>query len=1545
MGQTDRNMWILDLLRSCFQRSVTVSFLNTDYIYDGKQHAIPFKVEGLPTGCRLEIHDQPVVKDATEDPITVSASQFSVFSPSNADVSRRYSVTVVPAQIRVRKRPLTIISQSASKTWDGTPLTCPECHISGLADGETVVVTALGSISEVGTASNRIAINWRKSSATKGNYHLRVRLGLLTVDPLPIPVENRLSKIQYDGKPHLPNLVVPTGAQVHFECKSPCVDAGEYEVPYSVSLPNHIETRGVAKLLIAPADLSIFSTSSTKVFDGEALSDPAVRIEGLAEDDTLHACAVGSISEVGETENHIAIDWSSSKAKPHNYRLHLHPGTLVITPASMNINSFHTECVYDAKPHSFSVGIPDNATVSFEGPTSFTSVGDYESPFTVEMPNHIPYTGVARLSIRDYSGPITVSIPHGTYVYDGAEHHAEVNVQALPEGYVLVEARSSATAREVSQGVQIATCDHLRIENSEGEDVTSRLNIIYNDGSVQITPRALTVFTYGAKRIYNGKDLRAPGKLMGLCPGETATLTCTGKQRDVGSSVNCYDLVFDGTAREENYTVDENLGTLVVLPAKESVSKPQTQTADSDKPSPVLSGDNAPGTREHTKASESERWVTPVAPSIAPTPSKAPSVRRAFKARPVDRRLNVEEYGLGRSFHPFELEDPSLNDRSLRNDLFSLETQARDAIDILIDRNPRSLLFECFDTFETDDDTIFVTFRTLFEYYHHDKRYALTWIDKHCRNAFLFYFALLARNNYDGDSLWGRMFTNMGLMKVDVQNAAKRMFVAYVYQRGLAIFERNETHTYMLDTAVLHGGLSQASWRDLWEHSLLPLAKSGRLPKDATGGQVLQHILNNASVAPRRRATKNILAMAPDSALANLFASAWPVALRVSQREDDNTIAFIESSGLPSVAIRGLQEAQQSPTAFRSRSGKRAGLLIGRPFDLCLDIAAGCAHLSWDAETTSLDMPNTRMDLLVNGKLLKSLAYRPVVGGFSIQSGSLTLAPCPQYTIERRIMRGVSNDSGNTEWREIASLRQTFSSNKPRCFEFYQDSRGTFRIRPQNMRLTKTRRIAYLIDADMRIEGKHGMRLIGITRGDGDWSDMAIYQFDVAPGAAGLISDAATGENITGWHEDYRVKVGKKHAIGIANDIDLFGHVLGSGETDVALPAIRIEADGHEAAKDVEVRFLRDRQKGTLDASWSMDPSTNTATLHLSFPTTEDGRGIARKCIIEARQRSTKDILLKYQFAIVPIQGFRLEDYKTAPDTHELIGIYQFEATETISLSYRDTGEDEELGVGTPSFIEAPLSQESIEVKMTDTRGAKLTASLFLAGVSITLPERLQRRAEQTSYIGLPSAKTLPFTAGDIRIDAMGARNGRHISLSLGDTVIAGKTLEKPGNITANIFGNPSLFEPAASAIYQSMPLTVAVSYGYRYVNGSYEHATARYSLIDCGRGLEFISCRVSVAQGKHVLCLAGAPERSVPPCRLKVTFLNFRERILDSVIVKQNERHIALPDDVESSYSRNQPIIVRFEMLKRLGNQTDRSSRLDLIMQRGRPVERKRNA
>ena len=97
----------------------------------------------------------------------------------------------------------------------------------------------------------------------------------------------------------------------------------------------------------------------------------------------------------------------------------------------------------------------------------------------------------------------------------------------------------------------------------------------------------LTLKMNSATKVYDGDVLTAGGSLEGLVGDETASLTVTGSQTNVGESDNTYNLDWNGTAKANNYTVTVEKGTLTV---KAQHLTPEVDPEDSTKEDPNYSG-------------------------------------------------------------------------------------------------------------------------------------------------------------------------------------------------------------------------------------------------------------------------------------------------------------------------------------------------------------------------------------------------------------------------------------------------------------------------------------------------------------------------------------------------------------------------------------------------------------------------------------------------------------------------------------------------------------------------------------------------------------------------------------------------------------------------------------------------------------------------------------------------------------------------------------------------------------------------------------------
>ena len=97
-------------------------------------------------------------------------------------------------------------------------------------------------------------------------------------------------------------------------------------------------------------------------------------------------------------------------------------------------------------------------------------------------------------------------------------------------------------------------------------------NITVVPGKITISPAPVTVKTGSAQKPYDGTPLtNAEAAITGLRNGETAEVTATGSQTEVGESDNTCAVEW-GSAKQENYAITEELGTLTVTGSGEAIT-------------------------------------------------------------------------------------------------------------------------------------------------------------------------------------------------------------------------------------------------------------------------------------------------------------------------------------------------------------------------------------------------------------------------------------------------------------------------------------------------------------------------------------------------------------------------------------------------------------------------------------------------------------------------------------------------------------------------------------------------------------------------------------------------------------------------------------------------------------------------------------------------------------------------------------------------------------------------------------------------------------
>ena len=265
--------------------------------------------------------------------------------------------------------------------------------------------------------------------------------------------------------------------------------------------------------------------------------------------------------------------------------------TYKITPKEYTVTTDSAKKVYDGTALTAGgkiEGIVDGEVVVVHTTGSQTEVGSTPNTYKLEWKKassknyKLKEDSIGTLTVTEqtidpgknpdkpnpnYSG-VTINNPSNS-VYDGKEHKWSPAV-ADKEGNALAEGTDYEVAYSTSDFTNVTGT--ITVTISGIGNYTGTVTRTY-----EITPKAYTVTTDSAKKVYDGTALTAGGKVEGIVSGETVEFTATGSRTDEGTSKNTYSLKWNGSAIETNYKLaKESIGDLTVTPKSIIPDEPNT---------------------------------------------------------------------------------------------------------------------------------------------------------------------------------------------------------------------------------------------------------------------------------------------------------------------------------------------------------------------------------------------------------------------------------------------------------------------------------------------------------------------------------------------------------------------------------------------------------------------------------------------------------------------------------------------------------------------------------------------------------------------------------------------------------------------------------------------------------------------------------------------------------------------------------------------------------------------------------------------------------
>ena len=184
---------------------VTITGHKDTQTYDGKPH----KVEGydvkpdnpLFTEKDIEFNGEA---EATGTDVRIDPYQMGLKPEQFTNTSNNFTnveFVVEDGQIVITPRPVTLTSETAGKTYDGTALEKPVVTVGGdgFVEGQVKEIKATGSVTNAGSVANTITFTPNKETFKEGNYAITKTEGTLTIAKRSVLITSQSATKTYDG--------------------------------------------------------------------------------------------------------------------------------------------------------------------------------------------------------------------------------------------------------------------------------------------------------------------------------------------------------------------------------------------------------------------------------------------------------------------------------------------------------------------------------------------------------------------------------------------------------------------------------------------------------------------------------------------------------------------------------------------------------------------------------------------------------------------------------------------------------------------------------------------------------------------------------------------------------------------------------------------------------------------------------------------------------------------------------------------------------------------------------------------------------------------------------------------------------------------------------------------------------------------------------------------------------------------------------------------------------------------------------------------------
>ena len=468
-------------------------------------------------------------KDAATYPMNLDATQFV---NNNTNFSNVKFEIAEDGQLVINPRAVTLTSETASKDYDGTPLTRPNVKAEGnFVDGEVTKVEAIGSVTYVsdGEVTNTIVIT-EGENFKESNYSITKHEGTLSITEVDaevtVTIKGHEATATYDGDPHsvegyeitdISNkLYTKDDVQFTGQAKAEGTEAGTYQMNLSETQFSNTNSNFKKVTFVVEDGSLIINRKSiddqnritvTKPSDSKYNGEEHKNKPTVADTKTNRTLVEGTDYELSYSKDVTNAGTVTVTVKGIGNFSGETTTTYQITKRNVTLTSgsasrvYNKEALTNGEVTVSGEGFAKNEGATYDVTGSRTKVGTSKNTFTYELKSNTKASnynievkfGDLKVTAQDGEVVVTITGHSDSVEYDGNEKSVSGYDVTITEGskYTTDDFtfNGTAEAKGTEAGTYLMGLNADQFTNTN--DNYTQVTFIVNDGTLTITPKSI----------------------------------------------------------------------------------------------------------------------------------------------------------------------------------------------------------------------------------------------------------------------------------------------------------------------------------------------------------------------------------------------------------------------------------------------------------------------------------------------------------------------------------------------------------------------------------------------------------------------------------------------------------------------------------------------------------------------------------------------------------------------------------------------------------------------------------------------------------------------------------------------------------------------------------------------------------------------------------------------------------------------------------------------------------------------------------------------